>query len=66
MARRASILAQAGLLEDSRAAWTQLRDHLLALPNLERGSHSMSMLLEQAQQALESLEHTTPPSPQCP
>lgn len=66
MAKRASILAQAGRLADSRAAWMQLRDHLLALPNLERGSHSMSLLLEQAQQAIKSLEHITTPSPQCP
>ncbi len=52
MAKRASILAQAGRTDDAKAAWTTLRDHLLALPNLERGSHAMSRLLEEAQTAL--------------
>jgi tetratricopeptide (TPR) repeat protein len=52
MAKRASILAQAGRADDAKAAWTALRDHLLALPNLERGSHAMSRLLEEAQTAL--------------
>ena len=52
MAKRASILAQAGRADDAKAAWTALRDHLLALPNLERGSHAMSRLLEEAQAAL--------------
>jgi tetratricopeptide (TPR) repeat protein len=54
MARRASILAQAGRIEESRAAWQALVDHLSALPNLERGSHAMSTLMEQAKQALTS------------
>ncbi len=52
MAKRASILAQAGRADDAKAAWTALRDHVLALPNLERGSHAMSRLLEEAQTAL--------------
>jgi len=52
MAKRAGILAQAGRSDEARAAWTTLRDHLLALPNLERGSHAMSRLLEEAQAAL--------------
>ena len=52
MAKRASILAQAGRADDAQAAWSTLRDHLLALPNLERGSHAMSRLLEEAQTAL--------------
>ncbi len=52
MAKRASILAQAGRADDAQAAWRTLRDHLLALPNLERGSHAMSRLLEEAQTAL--------------
>lgn len=51
MAKRASILAQAGRADDAQAAWRTLRDHLLALPNLERGSHAMSRLLEEAQTA---------------
>lgn len=52
MAKRAEILAQAGRLNESRAAWRELRDHLLALPDPERNSRSMSRLLEQCQQAL--------------
>lgn len=63
MARRASVLAQAGRYDDSRAAWIALRDHLLALPNLERGSHAMSTLLQQSNDALAALAQvsTTPP-----
>lgn len=55
MAKRASILAQAGRLGDARAAWQALVEHLAALPNLERGSHAMSTLMEQATQALAAL-----------
>lgn len=54
MAKRAAVLAQCGRAEDAKAAWTALRDHILALPNLERGSHSMSRLLEDAQTALKN------------
>lgn len=63
MARRASVLAQAGRIEESRAAWQALLDHLAALPNLQRGSHSMSKLSEEARYALASLASLTPPSP---
>lgn len=52
MAKRATILAQGGRAEEATTAWMALRDHILALPNLERGSHSMSRILEQAQIAL--------------
>jgi tetratricopeptide (TPR) repeat protein len=52
MAKRAALLAQAGRTGEARAAWTALRDHLAALPNLERGSHSMSLLAGQANRAL--------------
>ena len=55
MARRASVLAQAGRTEESRAAWQALVEHLAALPNLERGSHAMSKLAEDARQALAAL-----------
>lgn len=55
MAKRASVLAQAGRLKDSRAAWLALREHLAALPNLERGSHAMSTLAVQANTALNVL-----------
>jgi tetratricopeptide (TPR) repeat protein len=59
MAKRAAILTQAGRPDAAKAAWTALRDHLLALPNLERGSHAMSCLLEEAQQALKPLPQQT-------
>ncbi|MCE9609116.1 MAG: hypothetical protein K8R23_02695 [Chthoniobacter sp.] len=55
MARRASVLAQAGRIDNSRAAWQALVEHLAALPNLERGSHAMSKLAEDARQALAAL-----------
>jgi tetratricopeptide (TPR) repeat protein len=60
MARRASVLAQAGRIEESRAAWQALVTHLEALPNLERGSHAMSKLAEDARHALASLANLTP------
>lgn len=56
MAKRAQLLAQAGRLDESRAAWKALIIHLERLPNLERGSNSMSLLAEQARGALESME----------
>lgn len=56
MAKRASVLSQAGRIDESRAAWTALIDHLSNLPNLERGSHAMSQLMEQATKALTTLE----------
>lgn len=52
MARRAQVLEQAGHRAESAAAWAALRDHLLALPNLDRGTPAMSQLLRQAEQAL--------------
>ena len=66
MARRASVLAQAGRIEESRAAWQALVDHLAALPNLERGSHAMSKLMQDARQALASLASLSPAPPQPP
>lgn len=60
MAKRASILAQAGRIDESRTAWLDLRDHLLALPENERGSHAMGVLLEEARNSLESLSHSSP------
>jgi predicted Zn-dependent protease len=63
MARRASVLAQAGRIEESRAAWQALLDHLAALPNLQRGSHSMSKLAEEARFALSSLDSLSPQVP---
>jgi tetratricopeptide (TPR) repeat protein len=55
MARRASILAKAGRLDEARTAWQALADHLAKLPNLERGSHAMSVLAEESQKALAEL-----------
>lgn len=37
MARRAQILSLAGRSTEAQAAWRGLHDHLMALPNLERG-----------------------------
>lgn len=48
MAKRAQVLAQAGRTEEASKAWQTLAAHIAALPNLERGSHAMSTLLEQA------------------
>ncbi|MES1167492.1 MAG: tetratricopeptide repeat protein [Pseudomonadota bacterium] len=55
MARRAALLVQAGRTDDARIAWQALIDHLGALPNLERGSHAMSLLAEQARRELAAL-----------
>jgi tetratricopeptide (TPR) repeat protein len=66
MAKRASVLAQAGRLNDSSAAWQALFTHIQALPNLDRCAHSMQLIAEQAQQALAALHslsnNTTLPS----
>jgi predicted Zn-dependent protease len=57
MARRAELLHQAGRTGESLAAWRALRDHLLSLPNLERGTpHNASLLAE----ARKSLGEVTP------
>lgn len=52
MAKRAEILDLAGRRAEALAAWQALAAHIAALPNLQRGSHSMSTLAEQAQKAL--------------
>lgn len=49
MARRAQVLAQAGRLAESHAAWRALRDHLMSLPSLERGTPLLRQLLTEAQ-----------------
>lgn len=56
MAKRASLLTQAGRIRDSQAAWQALISHIQALPNLERGAHAMQLIAEQAQQAVASLK----------
>ena len=54
MARRAGVLAQAGQMEESRAAWEALARHLDSLPDQERKSYGMTKLREEAAQALAS------------
>jgi tetratricopeptide (TPR) repeat protein len=54
MARRATVLAQAGRIEESRAAWKALADHLSSLPESERNSTAMTNLAEETRQALAS------------
>lgn len=52
MARKARLLAQAGRRDEAQAMWRELRDHVLALPNLERGQPHLNQILEEAQTAL--------------
>ncbi|MGL4399419.1 MAG: tetratricopeptide repeat protein [Luteolibacter sp.] len=52
MAKRAELLTKAGRPEDSRAAWTALRDHLISQPSLKRGNPQNTKLLAQARQAI--------------
>jgi tetratricopeptide (TPR) repeat protein len=55
MARRAAVLAQAGRIEESRAAWKLLLGHLDSLPDNERTSRAMTKLRKEAGEALASL-----------
>ncbi len=55
MARRAMVLAQVGRIDESRAAWKGLAEHLNSLPERERASASMTNLAEETLQALASL-----------
>ncbi len=52
MLRRAEILQQAGRADDAKAAWRSLRNHLLALPNLERGTPLLAQIFTDTQRAL--------------
>jgi tetratricopeptide (TPR) repeat protein len=52
MAERARLLARARRDDQARSAWTALRDHLNALPSLERGSPQNASLLTEARLAL--------------
>lgn len=52
MARRAEILTNAQRPVEARTAWQGLHQHLMALPNLERGIPLLSGLLAQCQHAL--------------
>ena len=67
MARRATVLAQAGRIEESRAAWKALAKHLDSLPDQERTSFAMRKLAEETSQALATLKSLAaaepPPAP---
>jgi tetratricopeptide (TPR) repeat protein len=52
MARRATILRQAGRADEARAAWQALSDHIASLPAPERTSHAMTQFADEARQAL--------------
>ncbi len=52
MAKRAELMTRAGRADDARAAWTVLRDRLISLPSLERGTPQNVQLLQQARQSL--------------
>jgi len=54
MARRATILTQAGRIEESRNAWKALLAHLASLPEHDRASRAMRQLEDEARKALES------------
>ncbi len=56
MARRASVLARAGRIAESRAAWHSLLDRISSLPPGERTSHAMSSRVREARDALAALE----------
>lgn len=60
MARRASVLAQAGRTGESVAAWRELQARLAALPAAECGSHAMSSLLERTRHAIGALTSLHP------
>jgi len=63
MARRASVLARAGRLPDSEAAWQDLILHLDSLPPAQRSSHAMLRQREDARHALAALRAMAPPAP---
>ena len=52
MARRAEVLMTAGREAEAREAWAALHQHLMTLPNLERGTPLLAGVLAQTQQAL--------------
>jgi len=66
MARRATVLAQAGRIEESLAAWKALAKHLDSLPDRERTSRAMSKLAEETRQALAKLESASATEPLAP
>lgn len=60
MARRAALLAQAGRIADSIAAWRELQARLAAMPPAERDSHAMSTLAVRIRRALAALSGAQP------
>ena len=60
MARRAGLLAQAGRISESIAAWRELQARVAAMPEAERGSHAMSSLAVRTRQALAALSSAQP------
>ncbi len=60
MGRRAAVLAQAGRFPESISAWRELQARLSALPDAERGSHSMASLLERTRHAIGALTSLHP------
>ncbi len=66
MAERAAILTKAGRADEARVTWVALRDHLLSLPNLDRGTPLNMELLKQSREALGEMAPmpvTAPPAP---
>jgi tetratricopeptide (TPR) repeat protein len=59
MARRAAILEQAGRLDESRAAWKALAEHLSSLPDQERTSRAMTTIADEAHRALDKLRSSS-------
>ncbi|MEO6740316.1 MAG: hypothetical protein ABIP20_08690 [Chthoniobacteraceae bacterium] len=55
MARRASVLAQAGRIAESLAAWRELQVRVAALPSAQRDSHAMASLSVRALHAIGAL-----------
>ena len=60
MARRAAVLAQAGRIAESLAAWKELQMRLAALAGAERESHAMASLSERTRHAIGALTSLHP------
>ncbi len=60
LAKRAALLAQAGRIRESMAAWRELQARVASLPEAERDSHAMSALAEQTRHALAALGNFRP------
>lgn len=52
MRRKAEYLSTIGRHDESKAAWRQLRDHIMKLPNIERARPFTAGLLDEARAAL--------------